>query len=283
MNFMWNKSVNIQQIGNYVYGLAVPAFGANYIVRYVGQASKNNPNRCFQHLIEAEKYLTTRNASNIAKVEMINYFGAKGQLKIIILAHQIPDDWLDTMENIYRHISDEGSLVFSVENGVIKSSDLTNIAATHNNKTCVGNMNVVPMTIEEISNLYATKNYLKSVDISQRLKTSKKVLYLLNRPGIQTANGQDYIGSWLLSNSGLKDVEWIVFCDGFDEIKYVFKMTDVKICEIRTFLGLLGKDEKKKCFLIDKSKNQLRLLGNNPYFDVDGKGWSRYGNAKRYL
>lgn len=73
MNYMWNKKTNTEKIGNYVYGLAIPVFGSTYIVKYVGQASSSNPGKCFQHADEAKKYLKSQTASNVKKVEMINY------------------------------------------------------------------------------------------------------------------------------------------------------------------------------------------------------------------
>ena len=129
---MWNKTTDTSKIGNYVYGLAIPVYGSKYIIKYVGQASSSDIDRCFQHEKEAQKYLASRKASNVKKVEMINYFASNGDFEIVILAHQIPKDQLDTMENIYRQMADYGAMLFTInQDEIVYENNLTNIASTY--------------------------------------------------------------------------------------------------------------------------------------------------------
>ena len=275
---MWDKKTDTREIGNYVYGLAIPVYGSTYIVKYVGQASSSNVGRCFQHVEEAKKYLDKRVASNVKKVEMINYFASNEDFEIIVLAHKIPDNMLDTMENIYRQLADHGALLFSIiGNEIAFENNLTNIAATHNTKSvgdvASGTMFVKPRTVKQIGKMYASKIYLSSQQIADKLK-AKEILYVLNRSGIQD-NG--YIGAWRFSQSRLSNnVEWLVFVGGNGFIEYVFKKEDIKF-EVR---------DKKTRFYARNLTNYVDVLRKDiegePCFDVNGKGWNPFGNAFTY-
>lgn len=285
MKTLWDKKTDLSKLGNYVYGLAIPAFGSTYIVKYIGQASSSNPNRCFQHQKEAENFLKGKGSSNLAKVEMINYYASYGHYEIIILAHGIPGNLLDTMENIYRRMADSGSLLFAIFNGsIIETKNLTNIASTHNNKQQVGNMVVEPMSVSQIESSYASKIYLSSSEISKALSTSKKVLYLLNRPGIQS----DYIGWWYLNNRSLKNIDWVVCVGNNDLIDYIFDVKSISFITLEQIdSSKNGKKEgKKKGFLASSLSNfvfKINSPAGMPCFDVNGKGWPRRGNARLYM
>lgn len=279
---MWKKTTDTGKIGNYVYGLAIPIHGSTYIVKYVGQASSGNIGRCFQHEAEAKKYLTGRGTSNVKKVEMINYFASNGEFVIVILAHQIPKDQLDTMENIYRQMADYGALLFTVnQSKIVFENNLTNIAYTHNNKLTAGTMIVKPMTVKQIDDEYANKIYLTSKDIARKLKTNKSVLYVLNRPG----NKGGYIGWWNFGLANIKSCDWIVFVGNNDMIEYVFRIKDIHF-ETKNFSSKSGKTVKKKGFKTNgliNYINKLKSTKGDPCFDVDGKGWNRFGKAFTYL
>lgn len=278
MKAMWDKKTDTKEIGNYVYGLAIPIYGSTYIVKYVGQACSSNVGRCFQHVEEAKKYLDKRVASNVKKVEMINYFASNEDFEIIILAHKIPDNQLDTMENIYRQLADYGALLFSiVENEIVFENNLTNIAATHNAKSVddvdSGTMFVKPRTVWQINRMYANKMYLSSQQIAIKLN-AKEILYVLNRPGI---HDDGYIGSWRFNQKRLaSDVEWLVFVGRNGFIEYVFKKEDIKF-EVR---------DKKTRFYARNLTNYVDVLRKDiegdPCFDVNGKGWNPFGNAFTY-
>ena len=222
---MWKNTTDTSKIGNYVYGLAIPVFGSTYIVKYVGQASSSNITRCFQHAEEAKKYLAGRGSSNVKKVEMINYFNSNEDLKIVILAHNIPPDGqLNTMENIYRQLADYGALLFTIkEDELVFENNLTNIAATHNDKPSNllnDNIYVKPRTVKQIDAMYANKRFLNSQQIASKLN-AKEVLFALNRPGIQS---DGYIGAWPFNHYYLNNyVEWLVFVGDNGFINYVFK------------------------------------------------------------
>ena len=274
---MWNKKTDTKEIGNYAYGLAIPVYGSTYIVKYVGQASLGNAGRCFQHAEEAKKYLAGRGTSNVKKVEMINYFASNEDFEIVILAHKIPDDQLDTMENVYRQLADYGALLFSInQDRIVFENNLTNIAATHNTRCDAlndGKMYVKPKTVKEIDELYARKIYLNSQEIAARLK-AKEILYALNRSGIQS---DGYIGAWRFSRKRLaNDVEWLVFVGDNGFIKHVFKKEDIEFAE----------RDKKICFYAENLVNHVnelkKGLDGDPCFDVNGKGWNRFGNAFTY-
>lgn len=275
---MWDKKTDTAEIGNYVYGLAIPVYGSTYIVKYVGQASLGNVERCFQHAEEAKKYLMGRGTSNVRKVEMINYFASNGNYEIIILAHKIPGDQLDTMENIYRQLADYGALLFSIkEDEIVFENNLTNIAATHNAKSAVdadsGTMFVKPKTVKQINRMYANKIFLNSQQIADKLK-AKEILYVLNRPGI---HDDGYIGAWRFNQRRLaNEVEWLVFVGGTGFIEYVFKKEDIKF-EVR---------DKKVCFYARELTNyvdELRKdIDGEPCFNVNDKGWNPFGNAFAY-
>ncbi len=273
---MWNKTTDTSKIGNYVYGLAVPVYGSTYIIKYVGQASSGN-NRCFQHREEAKGYLVGRGTSNVKKAEMINYFASNRDLEIVILAHQVPDNQLDTMENIYRQMADYGALLFTInQDEIVYENNLTNIAYTH------GAMVVKPMTVKQINEAYAQKVYLESVDISGMLDTNKKVLYVLNRPGIQ-ADG--YIGWWSFGQASLDSIEWIVFVGNNDLIEFVFFAKDI-VFETKVFMNDSGKPVKKKGFMANGLTNhigKLKPINGDACFYVNGKGWNPFGKAYTYL
>ena len=272
---MWNEKTDTEKIGNYVYGLAIPVYGSTYIVKYVGQASRSNPKRCFQHEEEAKKYLESQTASNVKKVETINYFASNARYEIIILAHNIPEGQLDTMENIYRQMADYGALLFSIEqNKVVFEHNLTNIAATHNAKIddeIGAKMDVKPKTTGQIDELYANKHFYTRQEIASKLG-SEKIIYVLNRPGIQTNNqGVEYIGDWSFKERRIKnDVEWMVFVGKNDLIEYVFRREDVK---------LVPHGEKKR-FCTKGLINHVEVLEKDidgePCFNVDGK-WPQRG------
>lgn len=271
---MWKQTTNTGKIGNYVYGLAIPIHGSTYIIKYVGQASSRNINRCFQHEKEAEKYLLGRGTSNVKKVEMINYYASNGNFKIIIFAHMIPDCLLDTMENIYWQLADYGALLFTIsQDEVFFENNLTNIANTHNNKPTVGNMVVKPMTVKQIESAYASKIYLKSAYIAQKLGTNSKVLYVLNRPGIQTGG---IIGSWPFSNKRLKSIDWIVLVGQNDLIEYVFRIKDINFIQY-------GKNKGLRVNGLTNHVGKLKPNNGVPCFNVNNKGWNRYGRAFTYL
>lgn len=280
---MWKKTTDISKIGNYVYGLAIPVYGSTYIVKYVGQASSGNIERCFQHGEEAKNYLAGRGTSNVKKVEMINYFASNGEFEIVILAHQIPINLLDTMENIYRQMADYGALLFTInQRGMVFENNLTNIAYTHNNKLTAGTMVVKPMTVRQIDVEYANKIYLTSNDIAKKLGTKNKVLYVLNRPGIQDGG---YIGWWNFGLANIKASDWIVLVGNNDMIEYVFSIKDIHF-ETRDFISKSGKTLKKKGFNTSGLKNHIDLLkpvNGDPCFDVNGKRWNPFGNAFTYL
>ena len=281
---MWEKTTDTNNIGNYVYGLAIPVYGSTYIVKYVGQASMGNINRCFQHRDEAIKYLAGRGTSNVKKVEMINYFASNGDFEIVILAHQIPTDQLDTMENIYRQLADYGALLFTInQNEIVFENNLTNIAHTHNNKQIVGNMEVKPKTIKQINNDYPKKNYLESNTIKDKLNTKKKILYVLNRPGIQE---DGYIGWWRFGQSSLDSIEWIVLVGNNDLIEYVFYKKDITFETKESIANNSATTIKKKGFKAENLKNYIYKLKQDdgtPCFDVNGNGWNRFGQAYTYL
>lgn len=281
-NTMWNKTTDTGKIGNYVYGLAIPLHGSTYIVKYVGQASSGNIERCFQHGEEAKGYLAGRGTSNVKKVEMINYFASNGDFEIIILAHQVPQDQLDTMENIYRQMADYGALLFTInQNEIAFENNLTNIANTHNNKLTVGSMVVKPMTVKQINNEYAQKVYLQSQDIADKLGSKKDILYVLNHPGIQP---DGYIGWWRFGQASLDSVDWIVCVGNNDMIEYVFSVNDIRF-ETRNYKSKSGNIVKKKGFKADELYNhieKLKPIDGVPCFDVNGKGWNPYGNAFTY-
>lgn len=279
---MWNKTTDPSKIGNYVYGLAIPVYGSTYIIKYVGQASSGNINRCFQHGEEAKKYLAGQVVSNVKKVEMINYYASNGDFKIIILAHQVPENQLDTMENIYRQMADYGALLYTINNdGVVFENNLTNIAYTHNNKLTVGAMVVKPMTVKQINMEYARKGYLKSDEIADKLGSKKDILYVLNHPGIQV---DGYIGWWRFGQKSLNSVDWIVCVGNNDLIEYVFSANDINF-ETRDCEGKSGNIVKKKGFKADGLINYIDKLksdNGDPCFDVNGKGWNPFGNAFTY-
>lgn len=279
---MWNKTTDTSKIGNYVYGLAIPVHGSTYIVKYVGQASSGNIERCFQHGEEAKRYLAGRGTSNVKKVEMINYFASNGDFEIIILSHQIPQNQLDTMENIYRQMADYGALLFTInQNEIVFENNLTNIANTHNNKLTVGSMVVKPMTVKQINIEYARKVFLQSQEIADKLG-SKKTLYVLNRPGIQ-ADG--YIGWWSFGQASLDSTEWIVLVGNNDLIEYVFSAKDI-VFETKDFPTNSGKTVKKKGFKANGLRNHKEKLTpatGDACFDVNGKGWNPFGKAYTYL
>ena len=273
---MWKKTTDTAQIGNYVYGLAIPVHGTTYIVKYVGQACANNINRCFQHQEEAGRYLQGQGTSNVRKVEMINYYASNGNFEIIILAHQIPLNLLDTMENIYRQLADFGALLFNVYQGdIIFEHNLTNIAYTHNNKLTVQSMVVKPMSVKQIEDLYSNKVYLQSSQVSTILGTQQRILYILNRPGIHP---DGYIGWWRLNASNINAVDWVICVGNSGKIEHVFKRADITFC--------INPDGKKG-FFAKELTNHLDLLkaavNGDPCFDVNGKGWNRYGKAFEYL
>lgn len=280
-NTMWNKTTDTSKIGNYVYGLAIPVYGSTYIIKYVGQASSGNINRCFQHGEEAKKYLAGGGTSNVKKVEMINYFASNRDLEIVILAHRVPDNQLDTMENIYRQMADYGALLFTInQDEIVFEENLTNRASTSNNKLTAGTMVVKPMTVEQINKEYGRKVYLKSEEIADKLGSKKDILYVLNRPGIQ--NG--YIGWWRFGQASLKSVDWIVCIGNNDLIEYVFSANDISF-ETRDCPDKSGKIVKKKGFKAAGLHNYidiLKPLDGDPCFDVNGKGWNPYGNAFTY-
>lgn len=278
---MWNKTTDTSKIGNYVYGLAVPVYGSTYIIKYVGQASSGN-NRCFQHREEAKGYLVGRGTSNVKKVEMINYFASNRDLEIVILAHQVPDNQLDTMENIYRQMADYGALLFTInQDEIVDENNLTNKASTYNNRLTAGTMVVKPMTVEQINKEYGRKVYLKSEEIADKLGSKKDILYVLNRPGIQ-ADG--YIGWWRFGQASLKSVDWIVCIGNNDLIEYVFSANAISF-ETRDCPDKSGKIVKKKGFKAAGLHNYidiLKPLDGDPCFDVNCKGWNPYGNAFTY-
>ncbi len=285
MHTQWNNKTDLKQLGNYVYGLAIPSFGSTYIVKYVGQASQSNPSRCFQHQKEAENYLKGKGASNIAKVEMINHFASSGNFEIIILAHQIPNAMLDTMENIYRRLADSGSLLFTInDERILETKNLTNIAGTHNNKQVAQNMKVEPMTVRQIDEEYANKDILRSTDISKALQTSKKILYLLNKPGIQRSG---HIGWWTLDSRVLKNIEWVICVGDSEVIDYVYNVNDISFITYDTIdPNTKGtKEGRKKGFLASGLTNHLNKIWRDatkiPCFDVNGGKWPRTG--KTYL
>ena len=270
---MWKKTTDKEKIGNYVYGLAIPVHGSTYIVKYVGQASNGN-DRCFQHEEEAKKYLAGGGTSNVKKVEMINYYASNGNFKIVILAHKIPTDLLDTMENIYRQMADHGTLLFTIsQDEIVFENNLTNIAYTHNNKVKVGEMKVIPMTVMQIENIYANRIYLTSDIIAKKLGTERKVLYALNRPGIRS---DDIIGWWRFGKASLASIEWIVLVGNNDMIEYVFYRKDI------TFIPDVSGDKKGfKTIGLKNHIDKLKQENGDPCFDVGGKGWGRKGF--RYL
>lgn len=275
-NTMWEKTTDTSKIGNYVYGLAIPVFGSTYIIKYVGQASLGNIGRCFQHEEEAKKYLAGRGTSNVKKVEMINYYASNGDFEIVILAHQIPEDQLDTMENIYRQMADYGALLFTInQKEIVFENNLTNIAYT------AGTMVVKPMTIKQINEAYARKVYLESKEIATILGSKKDVLYVLNHLGIQ-ADG--YIGWWRFGQASLDSVDWIVCVGNDDLIEYVFSANDISF-ETRDFKSKSGNIVKKKGFKAVGLFNyigKLKSINGEPCFDVNGKGWNPFGNAFTY-
>lgn len=279
---MWNKTTDTSKIGNYVYGLAVPVYGSTYIIKYVGQASSGN-NRCFQHREEAKGYLVGRGTSNVKKAEMINYFASNRDLEIVILAHQVPDNQLDTMENIYRQMADYGALLFTInQDEIVYENNLTNIANTHNNKLTVGSMVVKPMTVKQINIKYARKVYLQSQEIADKLGSQKDILYVLNRPGIQ-ADG--YIGWWRFGQASLNSIDWIVFVGNNDLIEFVFYAKDI-VFETKVFMNDSGKPVKKKGFMAKGLSNhigKLTPINGDACFDVNGKGWNPFGKAYTYL
>lgn len=272
MNYMWNKKTNTEKIGNYVYGLAIPVFGSTYIVKYVGQASSSNPGRCFQHSDEAKKYLKSQTASNIKKVEMINYFASNEDFEIVILAHNIPSDQLDTMENTYRQMADFGALLFTIEKDeVVFGHNLTNIAATHNTKSdteeTYGKMDVKPKTTKQIEEMYANKFFLTSEEIANRLG-SEKIIYVLNRPGIQN---DGCIGDWRFSESRMNnDVEWLVFVGENDFINHVFKKADIDFKQHNGKIRFYAENLTNYVFFLKKD------IEGEPCFNVDGK-WPQIG------
>ena len=280
---MWKKTTDLSKIGNYVYGLAIPVFGSTYLIKYVGQASSTNINRCFQHEEEAKKYLAGRGTSNVKKVEMINYFTSNGDFKIVILAHQIPQNQLNTMENIYRQMADYGALLFTIsQEEIIIEKNLTNIAYTHNNILTSGNMEVKPMTIKQIESAYANKIYLTSTEIAKKLGTTKKVLYVLNRHGIRTGG---IIGWWNFGLASLRSIEWIVLVGKNDLIEYVFELKHIKILTTNHNVKS-GRTVVKKGFNANGLTNHIAKLkpaNGDPCFDVNGRGWNRHGNAFTYL
>lgn len=274
MEKTWNQKTDTSKIGNYVYGLAIPVYGSTYIVKYVGQASSSNITRCFQHAEEAKKYLAGRGTSNVKKVEMINYFASNEDFEIVILAHNIPDGQLNTMENIYRQMADYGALLFSIkENEIVFENNLTNIAATHNDKSYNlpnGNIYVKPRTVKQINDMYASKKFLSGHEIASKLN-AKEILYVLNRPEIQE-NG--YIGNWRFNKHYLANtVEWLVFVGGNDFITHVFKKEDI------TFE--VDESDNKLHFYAQNLTNYLDVLKEDsegdPCFNVNGRKWPQRG------
>lgn len=270
---MWNKTTDTSKIGNYVYGLAIPVYGSKYIIKYVGQASSSDIDRCFQHEKEAQKYLASRKASNVKKVEMINYFASNGDFEIVILAHQIPKDQLDTMENIYRQMADYGAMLFTInQDEIVFENNLTNIAATHNSKSDgnlgTGKMVVKPKTVKQIDDMYARKDFLESDEIAKKLDTQKRVLYVLNRPGIKT---DGYIGWWAFGKKSLLSVEWLVFVGEGEFITHVFKKEDICFETRDGKLGFCARNLRNYINLLDKGNNM------SPCFNNNGKKWIQKG------
>ena len=90
---------------------------------------------------------------------------------------------------------------------------------------------------------YANKIYFTSVQIAKKLKTKKKVLYVLNRPG----NKGGYIGWWNFGLANIKSCDWIVFVGNNDMIEYVFRIKDIHF-ETKNFSSKSGKTVRKKGF-----------------------------------
>ena len=282
----WDPKTQTSEIGNYVYGLAIPAFGSTYLVKYVGQASNGN-NRCFQHQIEAQKYLQGQGTSNAAKVDMINYFASHGDYVIIILARKIDPDLLDTMENLYAKLADSGSLLFTIDDDrIVDSNNLTNIANTHNSKQPqLKKMVVKPMTVKQIEEAYGTKKFLSSSEISQALGTNKKVLYVINRPGTKAG----YFGWWGFGKRSLKSTDWIVFIGSNNVITHVFNVNGIKpMTQGQVNPKLQGTPAGNKFgFNVTSLTNHLNKLttlpacqNKIPSFDCSGKGFQK---GFRYL
>lgn len=269
----WKETTDTSMIGNYVYGLAIPN-GSTFIIKYVGQASSENINRCFQHEEEAIKYLEGGRTSNEKKVEMINNYAPNGDFKIVILAHKIPTDLLNTMENIYRQMADHGTMLFNIcQDEIVFENNLTNIAYTHNDKK-TEDMEVIPMTVKQIECKYANRIYLSSDEIAVKLNTNCKILYVLNRYGIRNDGN---IGWWKFNSKRLESIEWIVFVGKNDVIEYVFKRKDITFISNKD--GIKGFKAQGLNNYIDK----LKPNNGNPCFNVNDKGWNPFGRAFTYL
>ena len=164
-------------------------------------------------------------------------------------------------------MADYGALLFTIkQDEIVYEHNLTNIAYTH------GTMEVKPMTVKQIDDAYAKKVFLSSKDIAQKLGTNKKVLYVLNRPGIQGG----YIGWWHFGQRSLDSIEWVVLVGNNDLIQYVFRRSDIQF-ETRN---------KKKGFKANGLENhigKLKPVDGDACFDVNGKGWNPFGNAYTYL
>lgn len=262
----WKKTTDTSQIGNYIYGLAINEHGHTYTIKYIGQASEGN-NRCFQHEEEAKKYSLGYGTSNEKKVKMINYYISNQEYKIIILAYHIPSELLNTMENIYRTICDYGYITLDIINDeVVNNENLTNIAYTHNNditKTMVE----IPMTIKQIENNYTNKIYLTNVEISEKLETKNKVLYVINRGGIRS-NG--IIGWWNFSDHSLKDIDYIVFTGENEVIEYIFNVKDINF--------ILNKTGKKgfKATNLTNYIDKIKLDTGIPCFGINCQKGFKY-------